>query len=167
MEFYELIKQRHSVRKYKTDKVEDEKLAKILEAARIAPTADNRQPFKLVVIRNPGHEEELRKIYNREWFVNAPLIIGIFAKTDRAWVRSDGKNYGFVDCAIVMDHISLAATDLGLGTCWTGAFDPGAAKEVIGLGEEFEPVAFMPVGYPDVHKVNNKRKNLDELVIYK
>ncbi|HHW01589.1 MAG TPA: nitroreductase [Thermoanaerobacterales bacterium] len=164
MEYLDLIKQRHSVRAYKSDPVEQEKIDKILEAARLAPTAANRQAFKVFVIHTAGREQELKKIYSRDWFVKAPVIIGICSIPDKAWVRRDGKNYCDIDAAIVMDHIILAATDLGLGTCWIGAFDPDAAKKVLNLDKGIEPVAFTPLGYPEPHNFNKIRKNLDELV---
>ncbi|MDK2877355.1 MAG: hypothetical protein PWR06_71 [Thermoanaerobacteraceae bacterium] len=167
METFDLIKQRHSVRSYKSDPVEQEKIDKILEAARLAPTAANRQAFKIMVIHTAGKEEELKKIYNRDWFVKAPVIIGIFSIPDKAWVRSDGKNYGDIDAAIVMDHIILAATDLGLGTCWIGAFNPIAVKEVLKPEPGLEPIAFTPIGYAETHEFKKIRKNMDELVIMK
>jgi nitroreductase len=168
VEFFELIKKRYSVRNYKNDPVEEEKLLKVLEAARLAPTAHNNQAFKVVVIRTAGREAELKKIYHGDFFVQAPIVLGIFSIPEQNWVRSDGTNYSYVDSAIVADHIILAATDLGLGTCWIGAFNPQAARDVVGLGKDFEPVAFTPLGYPGTSNVNNmkKRKPLDEIVVY-
>jgi nitroreductase len=161
------VEKRYSVRSYRNDSVEDEKLVRVLEAARLAPTAHNSQAFKVVVIRTAGREEELKKIYSRDFFVQAPIVLGIFANPEESWVRSDGTNYGFVDAAIVADHIILAATALGLGTCWIGAFNSQAARDVVGLGKSFEPVAFTPLGYPGSSDVNAKRrKSLDELVVY-
>lgn len=167
MEYLELIKQRHSVRAYKSDPVEEEKINKILEAARLAPTACNLQAFKIIVIHTAGREQEISKIYGKEWFYKAPVILGICAIPDKAWVRRDGKNYCDIDAAIVMDHIILAATDLGLGTCWIGAFNPAAAKEVLKLDPGMEPIAFTPIGYAASRDFKKVRKNPDELVITK
>ncbi|TDT50370.1 nitroreductase family protein [Fonticella tunisiensis] len=167
MDFLELLKKRHSVRSYRPDKVEEEKLMKILEAGRLAPTAANKQAFKIVVIHTEGHEDELRRIYNRDWFVKAPIILGICTIPEKAWVRSDGKNYGDVDVSIVMDHMILEATALGLGTCWIGAFDKQAAIEVLKLGANLEPVAFTPLGYAREQNFIKYRKDLDEIVIYR
>jgi len=164
MEFFALIEARYSVRAYKPDPVEEEKLAKVLEAARLAPTAANRQPFQLIVIKTKGREEELKRIYGKDWFVQPPLVIAAVGLTERAWTRSDGRNYVDVDVAIVMDHLILAAANEGLGTCWVGAFDPDAAREVLGLPEEVEPIAFTPLGYPDDEPKPKKRRPLDELV---
>jgi len=145
MAFMDLVRQRYSVRGYKPDPVEEEKLQQVLEAARWAPTAANRQRFQLIVIHTKGREEELARIYGREWFVQAPIVI--------CACRYPGdpppgrKDY----------------TD-GLGTCWIGAFDPAAAREVLGLPDEVEPVVFTPLGYPDAPPRPKQRKPLSELV---
>jgi nitroreductase len=165
MEFQELIEKRYSVRAYKPDSVGDETLAQVLEAARLAPTAANRQPFQLIVIHTAGREAELKRIYGRDWFVQPPLVICVCGVHAQGWVRrDDGKSYVDVDAAIVMDHLILAAADLGLGTCWIGAFNPDAAREVLGLPEGVEPIAFTPLGYPADQLGAKKRKPLTELV---
>lgn len=166
MEFSELIRNRYSVRAYKPDPVEDEKLQYVLEAARLAPTAANRQPFQLIVVHTAGREEELGRIYGAPWFVQAPLVVCICGVPGQGWVRADGKNYTDVDVAIVMDHLILAATDVGLGTCWIGAFDPRAARQVLGLPDDVEPIAFTPLGYPADQPKPKKRKELSALVRY-
>jgi len=166
MEYLDLIKERHSVREYKSDNVEEEKLNKILEAALIAPTANNRQAFKIVVIRTKDYEDELKKIYPKLFFAQAPIVLGVFSIDKKSWVRKDGKNYGDVDAAIVMDHIILAATTLGLGTCWIANFDSVAAREFSGLGEGYEPIAFTPIGYAKANDFKKIRKTLEEIVVY-
>jgi nitroreductase len=166
MDYLELIKKRHSVRAYKGDNVEDEKLNIILKAALLAPSACNRQSFKIVVIRTKDHKEELKKIYPMPFFTQAPIILAIFSIPEKSWVRKDGKNYGDVDASIAMDHIILAATALGLGTCWVADFDSTAAREVIGLGESYEPIAFTPIGYSESTDFKKSRKALGEIVVY-
>jgi len=166
VEFIELAKKRYAVRSYKPEPVEDDKLQLELQAARLAPTAANRQPFRLIVALTKNRELELRRIYSRPFFVQAPVVICICAIPGEAWVRSDGKNYSDVDAAIVMDHLVLAAADLGLGTCWIGAFDPVAAREVLRIPEQANPIAFTPLGYPADEPTAKKRKNLDDLVKY-
>ncbi len=166
MDFLELVRRRYSVRAYKPDPVEEEKLAQVLEAARLAPTAANRQPFQLIVIHTAGRERELRRIYNSKWFVEAPIVLCACGLPEQGWIRQDGLNYTLVDVAIVMDHIILAATELGLGTCWIGAFNPQAAREVLGLPDGVEPIAFTPLGYPADQPRPKKRKPLEELVRY-
>jgi nitroreductase len=167
VEFAELVKKRYSVRAYKPDPVEEDKVEQVLEAARLAPTASNRQAFQIIVIHTAGREEELRRIYGSDWFVRAPLVICACGIPAQNWVRGgDGKNYCDVDVAIVMDHLILAAADLGLGTCWIGAFDPVATREVLGLPDDVEPIAFTPLGYPADQPKPKKRKALSELVRY-
>jgi nitroreductase len=166
MEFSELIRKRYSVRAYKPDAVEEDKLQQILEAVRLGPTASNRQPFQFIIIHTVGREAELRRIYNRHWFVQAPLVICACGIPAQNWVRSDGKNYNDVDVAIAMDHLILAATDVGLGTCWVAEFNPAAAREVLGLPDGVEPIAFTPLGYPADQPQPKVRKALSDLVRY-
>lgn len=166
MEFSELIQKRYSVRAYKPDPVEEDKLTQILQAARLAPTAANRQPWQLIVIHTAGRQAELQRIYPREWFAQAPLVICACALPAQAWVRKYGKNYGDVDVTIGMDHLILAAASLGLGTCWVAAFDPKAAREVLRLPDDVEPLAFTPLGYPADQLRPKERKALSELVRY-
>ncbi|WP_414470025.1 nitroreductase family protein [Methanobacterium sp. ACI-7] len=166
MEFLDLIKSRYSVRAYKNEPVEKEKLEKILEAARFAPTAVNYQPFRLIVIQTKDREDELKQIYQAEWFSQAPLIICVCTEAQNAWVRKDGKNFVDVDATIVMDHIILAATSLGLGTCWIGAFDVDAARKFLSVPANVEPLVFTPLGYPADMISEKKRKPLSELVKY-
>jgi nitroreductase len=167
MEFSELIKKRYSVRAYKPDPVEEDKLQQVLDAARLAPTAANRQPFQLIVIRTAGREAELKRVYGRDWFVQPPLIICACGVPGRGWARSDdGKSYVDVDVAIAMDHLILEAANLGLGTCWIAAFNPEAAREVLGLPDDVEPIAFTPLGYAADELGEKKRKPVDELVRY-
>lgn len=167
MEYSELIAARYSVRAYRPDPVEDKKLEAVLEAARLAPTAANRQPFQLVVMHTAGREQEIGKIYRRPWFVQAPLVIAVCAISSLAWVReSDRFNARLIDAAIVADHLILAAANQGLGTCWVAAFNVEAARGVLGLPDEAEPVIFTPLGYPADQPGPKIRKPLSELVRY-
>ena len=164
MDFRELVRARYSCREYRDDPVEEEKLAAVLEAARLAPTACNRQAFRLYVIPTAAHQDGLRALYSRDWLAKAPLVIGITGHPEENWVRKDGRNYVDVDCAIVMDHLVLQAADLGLGTCWIGAFDPPAARRLLELPAGWEPIAFTPLGYPRDPGRPKSRKPLTELV---
>lgn len=166
MEFFDLIRKRYSCRAYRADPVEDEKLNMILEAARLAPTAANRQPFQLIVIHTEGRKEELSRIYGREWFVQAPLLICAVGVPRYAWVRGDNRRYLDVDVAIVMDHLILAAANLGLGTCWVAAFNEAAARQALKLPDDVEPLIFTPLGYPADQPGEKERKPLSELVRY-
>ena len=164
MEFFELIRSRYSTRAYKPDPIEEEKLQQVLGAARLAPTAANRQPFCIMVIHTEGRKPELNKIYREEWFVQAPILICAVGVPRNAWVREDNRRYLDVDVAIVMDHLILAATDLGLGTCWVAAFDAATARKILQLPDGVEPLIFTPLGYPADQPGEKKRKPLAELV---
>jgi nitroreductase len=167
MEFFDLIQRRYSVRAYKSTPVEQDKLDKILEAAVLAPTAANRQPFRLLVVRTEGRQAELKRIYGRDWFVQAPLVVCACAVPGESWVRRDGKNYAEVDATIAFTHMILAAHDIGLGTCWIAAFDPAAARDMLKLPPGFEPVAFSPLGYPADAAKPKKRRPASDLVQFK
>ncbi len=164
MGFLELAKRRYSVRAYKPHPVEDEKLQQVLEAARLAPTGSNQQLFQLIVIHTAGREKELRLIYDKDWFVQAPVIICACAITIQGQVYDEGRSYRNI--GIVMDHLILAATNLGLGTCWIGAFDPIATRKILGLPEEVKPIVFATIGYSDDEPRPKVRKSINELVRY-
>jgi nitroreductase len=168
MDFEKLIHARYSCRHYSDKVVEDELLAKVLEAGRLAPTAANRQPFQIIVIKTEGQSEELQKIYPKEWFVQPPLVLAVCIQPDLGWTRKkyDNQSYAVVDAAIVVDHITLQAADLGLGTCWIGDFNPQAAREFLGLPDDIEPVAFTPLGHPLDHPTPKRRKDLEDLIRY-
>lgn len=167
MEFFEVIQKRYSVRAYKSDPVPDEICRQLLEAAVIAPTAKNKQPFQIIVIHTSGRKEEIKRIYNKDWFVQAPLVIGFCGIPTQGWTREmDNKNFMPVDIAIAADHFILAATSLGLGTCWVAAFDVKAAHEVLALPEGVEPMVFTPLGYAADQPRTRTRKALTELIRY-
>lgn len=165
MDFFTLIESRYSVRAYSDRPVEDEKVELVLRAARLAPTAANLQPFRLVVVRTRGREAELRRLYHRKWFSEAPVVIGMCSVPSEAWTRRDGKNYADVDAAIAMDHLILAASALGLGTCWVAAFDPDVARSILKLPDGVEPLSFTPLGYPADEPSDKVRKPLADLVL--
>ncbi|HOI10660.1 MAG TPA: nitroreductase family protein [Myxococcota bacterium] len=165
MDFQELVARRRSVRAYRPDPVAQADLDRVLEAARLAPTAVNKQPFRLVLLPTATRADDLARIYHRPWFVQAPWVLGVLAVPDEAWVRKDGKNHAEIDAAIVMDHVVLAATDLGLGTCWVCNFDPDAAREVLALPPTIAPIAFTPLGHPADEPRPKVRKDLDALML--
>lgn len=166
MEFSDLIVRRYSCRAYKQDSVEEYKLQRILEAANMAPTACNLQPFRFIVIKTRGREAELRRIYRADWFVQAPVVICACAIPRSAWSRMDGRNYADVDTTIAMDHLILAAAELGLGSCWIAAFDVNAAREILQIPRDVEPIAFTPIGYPADEPRPKHRKSVTEIVCY-
>lgn len=149
MDFIELAKNRYSCRKYKSRPVEETKLIKVLEAARVAPSAKNLQPWHFVVISDPENLEKVKSCYNRDWIESAPMIIVACGDHKSAWHRSDGKIHTDIDLAIAIDHMTLAATDNGLATCWICKFDVMKCAELLQLPEGLEPMAMIPLGYPD------------------
>ncbi len=164
MEFYEVINKRRSIRAYKKDPVEDSKLSRILNAARLAPTAANRQPYSLIVVKDEETKLKLKDAYSQEWFFTAPVIVCACALPDDAWKRNDGKGYVDVDVAIAMDHLILAASAEGLGTCWIAAFKPEVVREVLNIPDNMEPLVLTPLGYPETIPEPTFRKPLEEMV---
>ena len=125
------------------------------------------QSFRVVVINTDGRREELKKIYPGDWMSEAPLVLAVCSVVGQTWIRRDKKNYGDVDAAIVMDHIILAATALGLGTCLIASFQPQALKDIFQLEENLEPIVLTPLGYPSEAYVQRTRKSIEDLVIYR
>ena len=167
MEFNKVITERYSVRGYSDKEVEKEKLEYVLNAATIAPTGVNAQPFKVFVIDTKKHKKELSEIYSAKWFVEAPYVLCVVAIKNKAWTRPwDMKNIADIDATIVMDHMILAATDVGLGTCYIGAFKKNRAHQFLNLEENEEAVLFTPLGYGDAEPRDTPRKELNEFVTY-
>ena len=147
MDFLNLAGKRYSVRKFSDKPVEKEKLDKILEAGRLAPTACNNQPQKIIVINDKPALEKVNKC--TRYGFGAPVVLIICYNKGESWKRSsDGKDMGDVDAAIVTTHLMLAAASMGLGSTWVGSFDPAAARREFALPDNIIPVAFLPVGYP-------------------
>lgn len=167
MEFLKLVSKRYSVRSFQSTPVEKEKLEKVLEAARLAPSAVNYQPWHLYVVTQKELLQKLQEAYPRNWFAQAPVVIVACGDHSQSWKRGDGKDYCDVDLAIAVDHITLAAADLGLGTCWIGAFDAKLVHEVLELPEHMEPLVMLPIGYPQAAETpKKKRKELEQLVTW-
>jgi len=165
LEVFEAIKRRRSIRKYEEKGVEKEKLLKVLEAARLAPSAMNRQPYAFVVTKEKENIEKLSSACNQEWI--APMMIVVCTFPKEAWVRDDGEEYWKVDAAVAMNNISLQACAEGLGTCWIVAFQEEKVKEILGINPDSRVLAMTPLGYPAEKKgpVTN-RKTIDELIHY-
>ena len=147
MDFIEIAKKRYSVRSYMEQKVEPEKVEKIIEAAHVAPTAANQQPVHLLVVQS---EEGLAKIGEGANIYGAPLAIIVCADHNRAWTRPfDKKQTGDIDAAILTDHMMLQATELGLGSVWVCYFKPDVIKKKFHLPENLEPINILVIGYSD------------------
>ena len=164
MELLELIKRRYSCRSYKSKRVENEKLDYIMECVRFAPSAVNKQPWMFRIISSEEDRKKISQCYNREWFATAPVVIIASILHDEEWVRSDGKHHGDIDIAIAVEHLCLAATEQGLGTCWVCNFDAELCKKSFGLGENEEAAVLIPIGYPADDLKEKKRKAIEEIV---
>lgn len=163
MDFLTLAKQRCSVRMYKQDAVEKEKLDKILEAARVAPTAANFQSHRLLVVNS---KEGLQKLSKGVNFHGAPLAIIVCGDHSNVFVRPfDKKDMVMVDATIVADHIVMEAEELGLGSCWLTYFDPAAIREEFNIANNLEPVAIIALGYAAVEKASPDRHVRDRKAI--
>jgi len=166
MEFKEVVKKRQSIRDFENRPVPEEKLRNVLEAARLAPSARNRQAIKLVVVKDMKCRQELAQAANNQTFVGkAPVVIAAVA-TSPEYIMSCGVPSYPVDLAIAMDHMTLAAVDEGLGTCWIGAFSQEKVKKILGIPERYRVVALLPLGFPREEKGVKIRKSLNEIVCY-
>ena len=169
MEFTQLIRERYSVRKFSDQPVEESMVTAILEAARVAPTAANKQPQRILVLRDADSMEKLKEC--TPYTFNAPMALAVCFNKDEAWVRPyDGDNAGIIDASIVGTHIVLAVHDLGLGATWVGHFDPAVFRNIYNLPENVEPVAIFPIGHlaPEAKPahLHEKRRPLEETVMY-
>lgn len=165
MNFLDLAERRYSVREYSARPVAEETLKKILQAARLAPSAVNYQPRHFVVITDQGLKEEIAQAYSADWFKKAPVVIVALGDHEQAWQRKDGKDHCDIDVAIAVDHLMLAATSLGLGTCWVCSFDAKRVHSILDLPAHLEAVALIPLGYPAHDQIPKKeREDLAQLV---
>jgi len=168
MNFIELAKIRYSVRKYDTRPVEENKLEKILEAGRVAPTAVDFQPQRLIVVREQTGLNKVQKAAN---IYGAPLAIIVCTDYNEAWKRPhDNKNFAEIDATIVTTHMMLQATELGLGTVWVGHFKPDVIKQAFNIPAQVEPVNILVIGYAAGDSVpterHSERKPLTDTVYY-
>ncbi len=160
------IKERYSVRKFQNKPVEQKKLDVILEAARLAPSASNKQTWKFVVIKDREKRKQLTEICRGQKFVSeAPITIAI-CNTNLDYVMTCGMNAPVIDGTIAAEHIVLQATELGLGTCWIGSFYHDKMAELINLPQDYIIVALLPVGYPAIEKGKRNLKSIEEIVSY-
>ena len=167
MDVYEAIGTRKSVRAFKDKGVSEEMIGRLLEAARLAPSASNRQEWRFIVIRDASVRKHLAAAAHGQEFVGAaPVVLACCAETDEH-VMACGQLCYPIDVAIAIDHITLCAAAEGLGTCWIGAFDEGPVKELLGIPPQVRVVGLLPVGYPqDPSTVEKKRLLLEEIVRY-
>lgn len=169
MDFLTLAKERYSCRYFSDKKVEQEKINKILEAARLAPTGRNSQSQRILVLTDETELNKLSGCTSYGW--NAPLVMIICYDKNECWHRDiDAFDGGAQDICIVTTHMMLEVTDLGLGSTWVGAFDPFKARELYNIPENLEVAAILPIGYPSetAHpsRLHNDRKPVEEIAFY-
>lgn len=167
MDIYQLVHQRYSVREYKDQAVPEEAIRRVLDAARLAPSACNFQPWHFYVVRAAETRKCLFPSERQAWVAAAPVIVVACSRPAEGWTRGyDSKPYASMDVAIAMEHLILAATAEGLGTCWVCSFDPALFRAVLSLPAELEPVAATPLGYAATAPGPRERKSLDEVVTW-
>ena len=169
MTFRDLAEARFSLRNYDSRPVEQEKIDCLLECVRLAPSAVNFQPCVFYVVTDQVLLAQLQDCYNRDWFKTAPMCIVACGNHQQAWHRKlDGKDHTDIDVAIAVDHLTLAAVDMGLGSCWICNFDAQKCAQVLNLLEGIEPIAMVPIGYAATDEQPlKKRKSHVELFVYK
>lgn len=165
MDVMEAIKTRRSVRRYLNKEIPSELLNELLEAARVAPSASNRQDWQFVVVRDPAVRRQLAEAAGQSFIATASVIIVGVSTNPKRIMSCEVPAYA-VDLAIATTNITLVAAARGLGTCWIGAFDQRRVKETLGVPLEFKVVLLLPVGYPDDSPRPKIRKSMDEVVSY-
>jgi len=170
LDLFEAIKSRRSVRAFTRQEVSKEEVEKLIDAARWAPSAGNIQPWEFIVVRKPEIKRKLSVAALRQTFIEkAPVVIVVCANQIRS-----GRGYGargvnlycLQDTAAATQNIHLAATALGLATCWVGAFKEEEAKKTLNLPEGVRPVAIIPVGHPARKSMARSRRPLSEIIHY-
>lgn len=168
MEFVTLVEIRGSVRVYKDEPVEDEKIRAVLEAANAAPSAGNLQAFEIVVVTDPDARSALaRAALDQDFIAKAPVVLVFFASPRRSAVRYFRRGeemYCVQDATIACTFAHLRAADLGLGSAWVGAFDDRKVSEIVGAPGDLRPVAILSVGYPGETPAPTSRRSLEDLV---
>ncbi len=167
MEVMEAVRKRRSVRSYQAREVEQEKLELLLEAARLAPSANNKQEWRFVVVKNKEARQRLMSAAKGQSFVGeAPCIIACCAQTDNHQMTCGQLCYP-IDVAIAIEHMVLKAVEEGLGTCWIGAFYEDEAKKILNIPKEIRVVELLTLGYPaEEAEVEKDRLILNEIVMY-
>jgi len=170
MDFFTVLRERHSVRSFAERPVEPEKLRALLEAANRAPSAGNLQAYEIYVVTRPATLKALmRAAFEQKFVAQAPVVLVFCADPTRS-ARSYGERgatlYSVQDATIACAYAQLAATALGLGSVWVGAFDEDAVRKELGVGKELVPVALLPIGYAAEKPEITSRRTLDDLVRY-
>ena len=166
MDVFEAVTQRKSIRKYKDKEIEKEKLIKVLESARIAPSASNRQEWKFIVVKDEDTRSRLVSAAHYQKFVGQAPVTIVACSTESERIMPCGQHAYTVDLSIAVSFMMLEATELGLGTCWLGAFDEGKVKKIIGIPDEIRVPVMFTLGYADETPAARPRKDIDDIVCY-
>ena len=166
MDVLTAIKERRSIRKYADKPVEEEKLQKVLEAARLSPSARNQQEWKFIVVKDPETRKKLTEEAIGQPFVGEAPIILVCCGTEPESIMRCGQPRYTVDLSIATAYMILAAYEQGLGTCWLGSFDENKVKDILDIPEGVRVVSITPLGYPDESPAPRPRKELDEIISY-
>ena len=164
MEFYEVLKTRRSIRSYKPDAVSDQQLQKLAEAVNLAPTACNKQPFKLLLVRDPEMRKTICANTHFGFLAEAPVIAVMLTNESASWTRYEGNPAADIDASIAMEHLVLAAAAEGLGTCWICAFSRPEMNAALKISAPWSAFALSPIGYAAAGPRPFTRKNLSEVV---
>lgn len=158
MDVYEAIVKRRSIRRFKPDPISNDALMKILEAGRLAPSAGNRQPWHFIVVRDKGVKEALMKAArNQKFIAEADTVIVILGNPE------ESPRWYMQDPMIAAQNMVLQATELGLGTCYIGAFDEGEVKRILSIPENLKVICLLPIGFPDESPPPKPRKPLSQI----
>ena len=158
MDIFEVIRTRRSVRKYKPEPIPQEKMKMILEAAQLAPSAGNRQPWRFVMVHNADKKKEIAKVAKNQTFLaDAAVIIAAVGDPEIS------ERWHDKDVMIAVEHMVLAASSLGYGSCWIGAFDENEVKKLLKIPKKLKLVALLPVGVPNETPQPRPRKEMPEI----
>ena len=168
MKVLDVIQKRRSVRKYKKDPIPEKALMRVLEAARLAPSGKNIQPWKFIIVKDKALKEKLAQASAGQFFMaEAPIIIVGCGFPDNCYLRMGRYMKSWpVDVTIALEHLILQAQEEGLGTCWIGSFEEEEVKAILNIPENVKVLALTPLGYPDEIPRFRGRKNLDEIISY-
>ena len=166
MDVFTAISQRYSVRSYRATDVEEDKLNKILEAARLSPSASNRQEWKFVVVKTKETRIKLAKAAFGQCFIGEAPVVIVACGTESKSLMACGQPAYTVDVSIACSFMILQAYELGLGTCWIGAFKEDEVKKILNIPKQVRVVAMTPLGYPDEPPLPKDRKRLDQIVCF-
>lgn len=163
MDFYDVIKNRRSIRAYKDATIPRESLARIAESVRLAPSACNIQPWSFRIVFNKQIKDKICSVYTRDWLKQAPAIIVALGNYEECWKKPDGAPAVDIDMGIAMEHLVLAARAEGLGTCWICSYDSKKMNETLNILRPWTVLAISPLGYPAEEPAHIKRKDVSSI----